>query len=121
MKLLSKLSLIALLAVICASCVSSYTRSYNRALAKIDVEACRQAGGEVRAVCLAAMPQCIVPYPDAGHPCRDGSECQGLCVYEGEEEVEIGDEVVGVCQRDNDCGCVLVVEDGRLQMNLCVD
>ncbi len=70
---------------------------------------------------MAQMPACVTPYPDAGTACRDKSECGGLCLYEGEED-EIGAEVFGQCQENDDpCGCFTEVVDGRLTPGLCLD
>ena len=124
MKTLPKHLLVGLVALTCASCLTPLERQNlqrRKALEEIDIEACRQKGGEIQNVCMAQMPACVTPYPDAGSPCRDSSECGGQCRYEG-EEVEIGAEVRGECQEnDNPCGCFAEVVDGRLTRALCVD
>ena len=103
-----------LLALLCASCLTPLervNRPRQKVLEEIDLEACRRKGGEIRDVCITQMPACVTPYPDAGAPCRDSSECGGQCRYVG-EEAEIGMEVVGECQEDDDpCGCFAEVVD----------
>ena len=116
--------LVGLIALICVSCLTPlerHDRQRRKALEEIDVEACRQRGGKIQDVCMVQMPACVTPYPDAGIPCRDSSECRGQCRYGG-EEVEIGAEVRGECQEDDDpCGCFAEVVDGRLTRALCAD
>ncbi len=122
--MLPKQLLVGLIALTCVSCLTpreGMNRQQRKALEKIDIEACRQKGGEIQDVCMAQMPACVAPYPDAGTPCRDSSECGGQCRYEGEEG-DNGAEVQGECQENDDpCGCFAEVVDGRLTPALCVD
>ena len=82
--------------------------------------ACERAGGQIKPVCLAQRPLCVIPYPDAGRPCRDASECAGDCL--ASVGAQIGERVQGTCEHDNNpCGCRFYVKDGRVVNGRCVD
>jgi hypothetical protein len=94
------------------------------ALAKIDVEACRAGGGEVRQEGLMGLPRCVTPYADVGKACRDGDDCLGRCL--ADETATDFDaapgEVTGVCEADDSpFGCYGEIEDGRYTGFFCVD
>ena len=85
-----------------------------------DPAACERAGGRLKPVCRAQRPLCVIPYPDAGRPCRDASECAGDCL--ASVGTQMGERVQGTCERDNNpCGCRSYVEDGRVVDGRCVD
>ncbi|ADC64191.1 hypothetical protein Alvin_3301 (plasmid) [Allochromatium vinosum DSM 180] len=85
-----------------------------------DPVACERAGGQIKRVCLAQQPMCVIPYPDAGRPCRDASECAGYCL--ASFGAQIGERVQGTCEHDNNpCGCRSYVENGRVVDGRCVD
>ena len=85
-----------------------------------DPAACARAGGQIKPVCRAQRPLCVIPYPDAGRPCRDASECAGDCL--ASVGTQMGERVQGTCERDNNpCGCRSYVEDGRVVDGRCVD
>ncbi|WP_105265373.1 hypothetical protein [Pseudoalteromonas sp. T1lg76] len=91
------------------------------ALARIDVIACLDKGGVIKAVCMNAIPACIYKYPDAGKQCRSGSECEGDCLVVGDFVGE-GSEVIGQCKVDNDpCGCYQRIFDGVAEYAMCTD
>lgn len=81
--------------------------------------ACARAGGEYfERVCLAQLPMCVIPYPDAGRTCRDSSECAGDCMavenYDGSFK--------GECEYNNiPCGCRATVESGFVISGICID
>ena len=82
--------------------------------------ACARAGGQIKPVCRAQRPLCVIPYPDAGRPCRDASECAGDCL--ASVGAQMGERVQGTCERDNNpCGCRSYIEDGRVVDGRCVD
>ncbi len=84
-----------------------------------DAEVCVARGGRIQPVCMRGGLQCVIPYADAGQPCRDGDDCEGDCRA---DVSATGDDVVGRCQADsNPCGCFALVEDGRVDGALCVD
>ena len=88
---------------------------------RVSDKECRGVGGEIRQVCMGGVLSCVIPYLDAGAPCRDGADCEGKCLYEG-SEVEIGAEVVGACEKDDDpCGCFTEVANGRTTESYCAD
>lgn len=85
-----------------------------------DPAACERAGGRIKPVCRAQRPLCVIPYPDAGRPCRNASECAGDCL--ASFGAEMGERVQGTCERDNNpCGCRSYVEDGRVVDGRCAD
>lgn len=84
-------------------------------------EECQEIGGEIRRVCRSQGLMCVMSYADAGAPCKDSSDCEGQCRYEG-EELEVGTTVVGECQDDDDpCGCWVEVIGGRTTGFTCAD
>jgi len=86
----------------------------------LNAQQCQAAGGTMRPVCMMGTVQCVVPYADAGRPCRDGDDCQGACRAESMEPSR--GPVTGRCQATSDpCGCFANVEDGRVDAALCVD
>ncbi|MEX0644395.1 MAG: hypothetical protein WD076_03750 [Parvularculaceae bacterium] len=94
------------------------------ALAKIDVEACKAGGGEVRQEGMLGLPRCVTPYADAGTTCRDGDDCFGRCL--GDDATTNYDappgELVGLCEADDSpFGCYDEIEDGRSTGFICVD
>lgn len=81
---------------------------------------CLRQGGTIRPVCLTQEPMCVIPYPDAGRPCRDGDDCAGDCLATA--AAKQGEPATGVCQSNNDpCGCRTYIEDGRIAHGLCID
>lgn len=60
------------------------------------------------------MEMCDLPASDAGQPCTDSSQCQGLCLASGTP-------TTGLCSpRTLNFGCFDVIEDGS-KMGLCID
>lgn len=87
---------------------------------QMTADQCASSGGTMRPVCMLGRVQCVIPYSDAGQPCRDGDDCQGDC--RAPEMGPSGAEVTGRCQASSDpCGCFANVEDGRIDAALCVD
>ncbi len=91
-------------------------------------QGCLSKGGDWRGVCLVQREQCVIPYSDGGKECSDSSECEGRCLAdlttkctESAECIEPkilqpGEEVRGICQRDNDpCGSFIVIKNGRAE------
>ena len=105
----------------------SLEKMRTEALAKIDVDACEAAGGEVRGVCMFGIPACVEIYSDAGRSCRDSSDCEGGCVFDintirYDENPVTGEESVGICKADSDwCGCWWRIEKGIVQQGWCED
>jgi len=102
-------------------------RMRAEALSEIDIEACEASGGEIRGVCMFGIPDCVIPYSDAGDSCSDSSECEGRCVFDQstinyDESPVVGQESKGICTADSDtCGCWWEIEDGVVQQGLCAD
>lgn len=85
-----------------------------------DAAQCAIKGGTVKPVCRRQIPQCVIPYADAGKACTDGSQCAGDCLYEG--DAAPGTAASGRCQADSDpCGCKTPIVDGKVGMGRCVD
>lgn len=83
---------------------------------------CATRGGAMQRVGRMQTLQCVIKYPDAGRPCRTGSDCMADCRTDGNVAVLEGRETTGVCQADsNRFGCFTTIEDGRAQPTLCVD
>ncbi len=83
---------------------------------------CAARGGAMQRVGRMQSLQCVIPYADAGKPCRTGSDCAGDCRTEGNVAVLEGRDTTGVCQRTSDrFGCYTTIENGRAQATLCVD
>lgn len=90
--------------------------------------ACADAGGDWRQVCVAQEYRCVLPYRDGGKACSDSSECEGECLVDvttkctgigncvAPEIPKPGEQVMGMCQLDDDpCGSFVIVRDGRAQ------
>lgn len=81
---------------------------------------CSAKGGTIQPVGKAQIPTCVVPYADAGKACTDKSQCEGLCVLEGNLEPQ--DNVTGACQKTNrQFGCYARVVNGKSTGAICVD
>ena len=84
-------------------------------------QACAARGGSIQRVGRLQSERCVVPFADAGRPCRDGDDCQGDCRAPEPGSPE-GATVMGVCApNDLPFGCHAPVEDGRARATLCVD
>lgn len=85
--------------------------------------ACAAKGGTVRPVCMSRTLTCVAPYPDAGRPCTDKSQCKGKCFLTGPyPRSPLTTKVVGRCQRNDDpCGCFSTIVKGRVAGGICVD
>jgi len=116
-------SLCTLLVICAIACTENGT---SKAVAERDI--CLKEGGDWRRVCIAQLYQCVKPYKDGGKICADSSECIGECIFdltthcdEAErcDDLTIpqpGDEVMGVCQYDDDpCGSFVIIRQGRAQ------
>jgi hypothetical protein len=91
------------------------------ALRDIDRAACENAGGKVEGIGIFGIPACVQYYSDGGKPCRDKSECQGLCFRP--EVLERGKESDGTCQSSehDSFGCISRIEDGKVTDSMCQD
>ena len=108
------------LAVVGAFCLGVMSAATADSTLDQDPAACARHGGQIKRVCLAQRPMCVIPYSDAGRPCRDASECAGACL--ASRGGRQGEPAQGACQRDNNpCGCRFYVEDGRLAGGRCAD
>ena len=115
---------VALLMLLIGSCAPAVGQSPGSPTATETDEsrACIARGGTMRRVCLMGTLACVEPYPDAGKPCRDKSDCRGQCRYTAGPLPPVGAQVVGTCQASSDpCGCFATVMNGKLQPMLCVD
>ncbi len=84
-------------------------------------QACATRGGQMLRVGRLQTERCVVPFSDAGKPCRDGDDCLGDCRAREAGPSE-GTAVAGVCApNDLPFGCNTPIENGRAQPTLCVD
>ncbi len=115
-----------LLLVVLATTTGCYGSSTRPALAASAAAQC--VGGILRRVCVAQELVCVTRFRDAGRPCTDKSECEGLCLVSTDticdepgncREPRLprpGDKVVGTCQEDDDpCGSFIEVRGGIAQ------
>jgi hypothetical protein len=94
-----------------------------------DADACRRQGGRWGPVGLFPRPVCSLPSPDAGRPCADSGECEGLCaaVLTADERAAVmrqGKTLkrMGICTaRIPVLGCHARVEQGRVVGIICLD
>lgn len=90
-------------------------------LAQIDIERCKKNGGYVRGVCSFSIPVCVIPFSDAGKPCADSSECEGLCWNE-DWGLKQGDSSEGQCTANaQDCKCGVEIRHGVVDGGMCED
>ena len=75
---------------------------------------CLAQGGVWGPQGLAQTEMCDLPATDAGQPCADSSQCQGLCLAGNTPGT-------GACSpRTLNFGCYDVIENGT-QMAICID
>lgn len=93
-----------------------------------DREACLRQGGRWGQVGLSPRPMCSLPSPDAGRPCADSGECEGMCEVEltpSERDTVLKGRHparMGTCSpRIPVLGCRARVERGRVAGILCID
>jgi hypothetical protein len=90
-------------------------------LAQIDIEECERNGGYVQGVCMFGIPACIIPFSDAGKPCSDSSECEGLCWNE-DWGLRQGDKAAGQCTANaQECKCGVEIRGGVVDGGICED
>jgi hypothetical protein len=82
---------------------------------------CLSDGGTLHTAFMRGSMVCTRPTRDAGKSCTDGSQCEGLCVGEG--EAKYGDAAIGKCTaaRGPAMRCRTVVQNGRIQVCAIVD
>ena len=91
-------------------------------LRTLDPQACASLGGEIQNVCMSGFLACVKSYSDFGKTCSSSSECDGRCVYLGDEDLRGQSNVFGQCEDSNNpCGCWTVVENGEILGTLCAD
>ena len=75
---------------------------------------CLAQGGAWGPQGMLQRDMCDLPATDAGQPCTNSSQCQGLCLASDSSST-------GTCSpRTLNFGCFEVVEDGA-KMGLCID
>lgn len=89
-------------------------KDWSPAPADADQAACEAKGG------VMTGPRdlgCVTPFPDAGKPCADSSECVGECyVYSPYSPVLPKGKKKGVCQKANRfTECYRKVKDGVVE------
>lgn len=91
------------------------------ALAKIDVAACKKAGGKVEPIGLYELPKCVLYYPDGGKTCKSETDCIGFCV--SRETLVAKTPATGICAHSehDHYGCFSIIENGEAQHPICVD
>ena len=97
-------------------------RETRRISNMMDVPECVRQGGMVQLVGMAQNVMCVVPYPDAGKPCRNSSDCEGACLAKRPVQVQVGERTTGECERNNNpFGCRDVLENGISTGSVCRD
>ncbi len=77
---------------------------------------CRQLGGRWGPQGILGTPMCNLPTTDAGQPCRDPSQCEGVCLADPDPAA-----VSGQCSPYRlNFGCFDIIQGGE-RMGLCVD
>ena len=75
---------------------------------------CLRQGGTWGPQGISQMDMCDLPTTDAGLPCTDSSQCEGVCLATDSPSI-------GACSpRRLNFGCFTIMQDGT-QMGLCVD
>ena len=93
--------------------------SGDPAIADSERAACSALGGSIKTVGFFTFA-CVYPATDAGHTCKDSSECVGACVTL--HEAKAGERVAGQCTAlVNEGGCNNFVEKGHAIGLLCAD
>jgi len=67
--------------------------------------------------------ECDLPYPDAGNECNDSTECEGPCLFTGENPV-VNSSAMGQCAGWISVSCVnhhYFVEDGKITEEMCIE
>jgi hypothetical protein len=84
-----------------------------------EMDACERRGGRWdRCYNMACYSRCAERASDAGKPCRDGLECEGLCLFDGYERNAADGRrsvrrAVGHCSPDRSpSGCVTFIPKG---------
>lgn len=90
----------------------SVERMREEALANIDVDKCKETGGEIQETGMFGTPACIHSYADGGEACTDSDECEGWCLNE-DPAVEPGPAIGFCAETSNRIGCYVEVKDGR--------
>ena len=120
------MAVVGLVSVVVSACAVTYPR-YEPSSEwiqpnHIDRTTCKEEGGQITRVCMSRFKACITRYKDAGSPCRNSSECVGLCVSDIDLWPEPGTPTDGRCQiNDDPCGCFVEVSDARVQEAWCFD
>ncbi|MBX7495462.1 hypothetical protein K3172_06280 [Qipengyuania sp. 6B39] len=92
------------------------------AMTDAEKASCLAKGGTVERRGMIQAETCVTPYADAGKTCTDGDECEGKCLAYGRVGSPPGEQVEGICERDDRTfGCFGIVEDGKVEAGLCVD
>ncbi len=75
---------------------------------------CKAQGGAWGPQGRLQMAMCDLPASDAGKPCTDSSQCQGLCLVSDTSSM-------GACSpRTVNFGCYDIMADG-VKMTICID
>ena len=87
---------------------------------------CKASGGRIEPVGMAGAPACVIPYADAGKPCRDTAQCKGRCLTrepKGSPVPGPGATARGTCEATNRTfGCFAEVRGGRIANGfMCFD
>lgn len=106
------------LAVLLAGCAPA-ERTATASSEVATESACRERGGEWKALGMADIEQCVLPTPDGGKACTDNAQCEGVCM--APEGATDGARATGTCSVDNDVfGCRQHVSQGTV-VAICVD
>jgi hypothetical protein len=85
------------------------------------VKECAAQGGTIQRVGFSQALACVIPYPDAGKPCRDKADCKGEC-WTASPIPGADGRFTGTCQPTNlPFSCHARITDGKAGPILCVD
>lgn len=81
---------------------------------------CRLLGGDWTRILYSGKSHCLLPAKDAGKDCTDSDQCQGACI--GRDDLRRGDPARGTCSKYSEAmGCFTSIEDGKVDLSICVD
>lgn len=96
----------------CRSSAGEYLRERSQ---------CFSDKGEWHPMGLGGYTGCTRPTRDAGKACNDSSQCDGPCLYAGENKDADGN-LIGACKpNDNPFGCFSYIKKGQRAGGMCAD
>lgn len=105
-----------LMAATLTACTHAGKKSFAGSDTGAEQAACEAHGGKRERVCGDGYVACVTPYPDAGKPCSDSSDCFGRCFVPASQTVFPAGKNKGICQKTTvPCECYREVIRGEVQ------